>query len=674
MPVNRRLILLLLAVALHLCLARIALGAETVLVLPFPNNSGVRALDGFGDALAYELRQSINSSGGLALPLDRTNRVLQEAGLSNKAVTSADDAAKAAKAALADRVVYGELASNGRGIALKVAVLHGGKQVFSQSFSGTARDPFRLLGQVVAALAQQGVSAGRQKPGHGKRPSSDAFVLSGQALQALQTGNLPLARDLARQLVSEAPKYSLGYVVLGSVALMESDPEASNWLAKAVDANPKGVEERNLYGLALMMRGDPVAAEAQLRPLADQGHPYAALAMAMITSQKKDYAAALAYTDILKKTIPNDPTALGMKAVTLTLSGSLEEAKPLLDKGLEIFPDSFYLHEALGLYHVLKRDLYAGILQYDRAAELIESYAGVDKGYQRKVVHSMLAVLCNSQASLAAKASSKRYADSLKEAFWHLDIAWDKSMLATPVRLLEVLTRTSGLHPEIAVGLLDDLRKEHGARAPWQALKGWLEYSNGKPGGMALIKGVLDKNPLEPCGLMIRGEALLMDARKGDAGSGRAAYEAYEKLVELNGMLSDYAASMVEALLAAGDADEAAELGQALSDRCPDNPRVRLLTIAAQALSRDLDGARHNMERMKEYLPPAARKRSGMGRLFVARVGQQSLAKGTAMDSIVGCALLTVAEDPKSDEAETTAMDKDKAHVLQRNLRELRGL
>jgi len=252
-----------------------ALRAETVLVLPFFNQSNSTNLDWIGESVSEAVRESLVSQGVLALEREDRLEAFRRLSLRSNAVLTRASIIKAGEALDASEVIYGNYdltpsgpdaaAGTSRGvlrIGARILNLKRLRQGVELEESGPIEDlaalEARLSWQVLKTLSVK--TASSQEEFLRDRPSVRL-----DALESYIRGLLAVGPDQQHRFFMQAARLDPGYsqpcFQLGKSYWGKKDYRvAAGWLARVSRADPHYLEAQFFLGLSSYQMGDYTAA------------------------------------------------------------------------------------------------------------------------------------------------------------------------------------------------------------------------------------------------------------------------------------------------------------------------------------------------------------------------------------------------------------------------------
>lgn len=264
----QRLVVLFCAVS-----AVFSLRAETVLVLPFFNQSDSKNVDWIGESISEAVRESLISGGVLALEREDRLEVFRRLSLRPNAVLTHASIIKAGEALDATETIYGhyDLRAADAGGSGSRGVLRIGARIlnlkrFAQGAELSESGPVEDLAALEARLSWQVLQALRPKT----TPPEDEFLKTRprvrlDALESYIRGLLAANPDEQRRFFMQAARLDPGYsqpcFQLGKSYWQKKDYRvAAGWLGRVQHGDPHYLEAQFFLGLSNYQMGDYAAA------------------------------------------------------------------------------------------------------------------------------------------------------------------------------------------------------------------------------------------------------------------------------------------------------------------------------------------------------------------------------------------------------------------------------
>ena len=258
------------------------LRADTVLVLPFFNDSGKPDLDWIGESIAETVREAFASQGMIALSRDDREEAYRSLGFHSHVTLTVASVMRIGQSLDADRVIYGDFdlrpaaaagAQKTRGtlsIAGRVLDLKQAREGPKFSEVGALEDLAvlqRHLAWQALALVVPGTAPG-EDVFNGRNP-----VVRVDAIESYIRGLLAASADEKRKLFAQAirlnPGYSQASFELGRVNFTAKDYHtAGEWFEKVPRDSSRYNEANFLLGLSRYFMGDFAGAETAFQQVA----------------------------------------------------------------------------------------------------------------------------------------------------------------------------------------------------------------------------------------------------------------------------------------------------------------------------------------------------------------------------------------------------------------------
>jgi len=250
------------------------LSAQTVLVLPFRNQSNSSNLDWIGESICEALRESLVSEGVLAPDREDRLEAFRQLSLRPSAVLTVASMIKTGEALDASQLVYGQYkvtpgdanASAASHRTLRIAAHILNLRRFQQGPELTESGALDDLATLEARLSWQALEALSPQ----RAPSENEFLKSRppvrlDALESYIRGLMVEDPDQQRRFFLRAARLDQGYsqpcFQLGKSYWEKKDyRSAANWLARVNRADPHYLEARFYLGLCDYHLGDYTAA------------------------------------------------------------------------------------------------------------------------------------------------------------------------------------------------------------------------------------------------------------------------------------------------------------------------------------------------------------------------------------------------------------------------------
>ncbi|MFQ5776528.1 MAG: tetratricopeptide repeat protein [Terriglobia bacterium] len=255
-------------------LARAPAAAETVLVLPFENESQVAGLEWVGESFAESLTERLAGEQRFSVTREERLAALQRLGLPATAPLSRAGALRLAEEVEADRVVLGEFnVADGQLLArahlLDVRRLHLAADLdeegpFEGLLSLQGRIAWRILRQLDSDFAATWEEFDRQFP-----------LLPVSAFESYVRGRLALNPEQQKGYFLQATRIAPGYGApafrLAKIYFEDDDfATAARWFAKVPGDDSLGLDARFYLALCHFFQGDFAHSREILAPLAER--------------------------------------------------------------------------------------------------------------------------------------------------------------------------------------------------------------------------------------------------------------------------------------------------------------------------------------------------------------------------------------------------------------------
>jgi tetratricopeptide (TPR) repeat protein len=165
------------------------------------------------------------------------------------------------------------------------------------------------------------------------------------------------------------------HAALGRKALDDKDyPRAVSELAVAAKAEPKAPEVQSMYGRALLMTGDPDAAESAFRAAVESNPDdrSANLGLAQVAIARRQFAAALPLARHALELQPDNTQAKMCLAEALVGNGHVSDARPYAEQAVAQLPDSEQAHRTLSQVYTSLHEAGKAAAESKKADQLAE--------------------------------------------------------------------------------------------------------------------------------------------------------------------------------------------------------------------------------------------------------------------------------------------------------------
>lgn len=253
---------------------------QTLLVLPFENESHLANLDWLGEGLAELTSERLLDRGVSVLSRQDRLATLEKMGLPDTTRLSHATIVKIASEADADAVVYGRFVSDGKTVMLEAHVLHVSPPSLSQALTqstdmdGLLRSHSRLSWQILCSIDGENCppdGASRESAGFSEPPPS----LRLDALENFIRGVTGMDDEDRLRLLREAarlePDWDRPPFELGKIYFERRDCEtALPWFSRVPPIRPDGPEASFDAGVCQLQRNDAARADAAFSGLIER--------------------------------------------------------------------------------------------------------------------------------------------------------------------------------------------------------------------------------------------------------------------------------------------------------------------------------------------------------------------------------------------------------------------
>jgi tetratricopeptide (TPR) repeat protein len=253
---------------------------ETILVLPFENNSKLPSVDWLGEALAEVTVERLQDREFNVLSRQERLAVLEKMGLPDSARFSHATIVKVAGEADADEVIFGKFTSDGTSVTMEARLLRMSPARLSATLtqSGPLSDLLRmharLTWQLLCALNEKNClreSANRDETSFTEPPPSLRPDVLENFVRGL-TGTDDEARIRAlREAARLEPTWDRPAFELGHAYFARRDCESAlPWFSHVPPGRPDGLEASFDAGVCHLTRNDAIRAEATFSGMLDR--------------------------------------------------------------------------------------------------------------------------------------------------------------------------------------------------------------------------------------------------------------------------------------------------------------------------------------------------------------------------------------------------------------------
>ncbi len=326
--------------------ADIEAGARSIAVLPFANTSGDAVNDYLSNGLSDELRDALQEIPGVLVMGRRSSIRFEGQGL---------DATAIAGQLGVGRVIEGRFNRQGNKYFVTVELIDAetGFRLWAQSYERASRDLMALQQDLAQAVTRQLVPtlapadevqqpSAQQVSAHDRMMLGRMYEQEVTDRQVVDETKLNQAIDLYRQVIDVDPQSAEAHARLGKMLLYLGDVDAAaDSIYTALGLDPEQSDANATQGLYYWLTRRPGIGAAYQRAI--ELNPNNADALAYYAEWLWMQRDALAAEDYFRRAMKVEPLSLEFQAklgYKLAFSGKRDEAEPIVQRILELFPSA----------------------------------------------------------------------------------------------------------------------------------------------------------------------------------------------------------------------------------------------------------------------------------------------------------------------------------------------
>lgn len=197
-------------------------------------------------------------------------------------------------------------------------------------------------------------------------------------LAKVRDGDNRAALEGARSVAKKWPELDAAYYLLGSVQMMDADPESARLsFQRAAEITSNGVESRRYLAVLEESEGNLAAAHDYYVGILDDDPKaaWAMFALSRIAARADDSAAAIEWLQKFRAVDSNAVAPRAVLARLLVTAAKLEEAESVVDEALAIDDGDAALHNLKGEIEMRRKEYRSAATNFARATDIDKTNA-----------------------------------------------------------------------------------------------------------------------------------------------------------------------------------------------------------------------------------------------------------------------------------------------------------